>query len=111
MIDAFPAHQQTQVRMQLASVLRAVVTQVLVPTVRPPARVPAIETLVVTTAVATKIRDSRGHQLHSEIHKGRADGMISLEASLGRWVKLGRVAPEVAARWVADPALLRELSR
>src|SRR5690606_11191900 len=40
-IDAFPEHQHGQIRMQLASSLRAVVTQRLLPRRQPPLRVPA----------------------------------------------------------------------
>jgi len=110
-VDVFPEHQQAQVRAQLAAVLRAVVTQVLLPSTRPPLRVPAFEKLLVTTAVATKIRDLRGHQITSEIQKGRSEGMVSLELSMARLVRTGRLAMDVAIEHAADKHLLGELVR
>lgn len=111
MVDVFPEHQQNQVRNQLAAVLRAVVTQVLLPTNRPPARVPAIELMVVNTPVATKIREGRGHQLQSEIQKGRADGMLPLEASLASLVRRQLVSVQTAVDVAPDAALFQQFLR
>ncbi|MEM6992808.1 MAG: PilT/PilU family type 4a pilus ATPase [Myxococcota bacterium] len=111
MIDVFPEHQQNQVRNQLASVLRAVVTQVLLPTQQPPARAPAIELMHVNTAVATKIREGRGHQLQSEIQKGRADGMIPIEASLASLVRRQLVSVQTAVDAAPDAALFQQFLR
>lgn len=110
-VDAYPEHQQAQVRAQLASVLRAVITQVLLPSPRPPGRVPAYEKLVVNTAVAVKIRDLRGHQIQSEIQKGRSEGMVSFELSLARLVRTGRLTMELALGCVADRQLFNDLLR
>jgi twitching motility protein PilT len=110
-VDVFPEHQQVQVRTQLAAVLRSVITQVLVPSTRPPVRVPAYEKLVVTTAVAAKIRDLRGHQIQSEIQKGRNEGMVSFELSLARLVRAGRLAMDVALAHVGDRQMFSELLR
>jgi twitching motility protein PilT len=107
-IDSFPEHQQTQVRYQLAGVLRAVVTQRLLPSRVLPQRVPGIELLRVNTAVATKIREGRGHQIQSEIQKGRADGMLSFEVTLAALVRRGLLAPEAAMAHASDPALMAE---
>jgi len=110
-VDVFPEHQQAQVRAQLASVLRAVLTQVLLPSTRPPQRVPAYEKLLVTTAVGAKIRELRGHQIQSEIQKGRAEGMVSLELSLARLVRAGKLAMEVAIAHANDRHLFGDLLR
>lgn len=110
-VDVFPEHQQGQIRMQLSMVLRAVVTQVLLPATRPPLRVPAYEKLLVNTAVATKIRDLRGHQIQSEIQKGRNEGMVSFELSMARLVRQGRLAVELAVAQASDKHLLAELMR
>jgi twitching motility protein PilT len=105
-IDVFPEHQQAQVRFQLSAVLRAVLTQRLVPGAQ--GRVPIIELLRVNTAVATKIRDGRGHQLQSEIQKGRAEGMITQEASVAEHVRAGRLDRRTALEHVDEPALLQQ---
>lgn len=105
-VDLFPAHQQEQIRVQIAGVLRAVVAQQLLPGRQPGSLVPAYERLVVTTPVAAKIREGRGHQLRSEIQKGRADGMVSLEGSVAMLVHTGRI-DRSTAETVCDPAELR----
>jgi twitching motility protein PilT len=110
-VDVFPEHQQMQVRAQLAAVLRAVITQILLPSTRPPARVAVFEKLLVTTAVAAKIRDLRGHQITSEIQKGRSEGMVSLELSMARLVRTGRLAMDIAMDHASDKHLLGELVR
>lgn len=107
-IDSFPEHQQTQVRYQLAGVLRAVVTQRLLPSRVLPQRVPGIELLRVNTAVATKIREGRGHQIQSEIQKGRADGMLSFEVTLAALVRRGLLAAETAMAHSTNPMLMAE---
>src|SRR5690606_22680480 len=56
-ISAFPPHQQQQVRLQLASVLRAVISQRLVPRADGKGRVPAVEALVCTARVRELIED------------------------------------------------------
>ncbi len=108
-VDVFPEQQQTQVRVQLAGVLRAVVTQFLLPAARPPGRYPALEKLVVTDAVAVQIRENKCHLLASLIQTGRAAGMVPLDRSLAELVRAGRVTAEAAATVARAPAELAEL--
>ncbi len=110
-IDVFPEQQQAQVRIQLASVLRAVVTQILLPSRHPPLRVPAVEKMIVNTAVETKIRDGRCHQLATEIQKGRAEGMLSFELSLARLVRQSLLSESKARELASDTMLLTQLIR
>jgi twitching motility protein PilT len=110
-IDIFPDSQQTQVRYQLANVLRAVVTQILLPSTEPPLRVAAYERLEVTSAVSTKIRENRGHQIETELQRGRAEGMVPLELSLARLVQRKRISFELAHQTARDPLLLEQLVR
>ncbi|MEZ4451470.1 MAG: PilT/PilU family type 4a pilus ATPase [Nannocystaceae bacterium] len=110
-IDAFPAEQQRQVRVQLADVLRCVVTQVLLPSRRPPGRVPAIERMNLTAAIAHTIRDEKTHQLRSLIQTGRAEGMLSLELSLAQLVRQGLLDPAIARAAARQPELLDGLLR
>jgi twitching motility protein PilT len=109
-VDVFPEHQQQQVREQLAASLRAVVTQMLLPALRGP-RVAAYELMLVNVPVATKIREHRGHQLRSEIQKGRNEGMIPLELTLARLVRDRRISDDTARSVASDPRLLEEYIR
>jgi twitching motility protein PilT len=109
-VDVFPEHQQAQVREQLASSLRAVVTQMLLPALRGP-RVAAYELMLVNLPVATKIREHRGHQLRSEIQKGRNEGMIPLELTLARLVRERKISEDTARSFASDARLLEEYIR
>jgi twitching motility protein PilT len=109
-IDVFPEHQQRQVRVQLAAVLRTIVTQYLVPT-RSGGRAPAVERVVVTPAVAHLIRKSELQMLGSLVQSGREAGMIPLERSLARLAKEGRVATAAARAAALDVDLFEQLVR
>ena len=76
-IDAFPASQQRQIRMQLSMVLQAIVSQQLVPTVDGEV-VPAFEIMVTNTAIRNLIREEKTHQLDSVMAAGSAEGMRTM---------------------------------
>lgn len=90
-IDAYPAEQRSQIRVQLADVLRAVVVQKLMPNARGQGRVAVLEVLRVTHAVANVIREGKTAQIGSLIQAGRRDGMISLERCLADYVQAGTI--------------------
>jgi len=90
-IDVFPAHQQQQVRVQLASSLMGVVTQQLVPTIDGRGRAVACEVMVVTPAIRNLIREGKTHQIYSALQAGGSYGMQTMDQSLARLVRLGTV--------------------
>ena len=81
-IDVFPAHQQEQVRAQLAFVLEGVVTQTLLPRASGRGRVVACEVLVATPAIRALIREEKVHQIYSAMQAGKKFGMQTLNDSL-----------------------------
>lgn len=80
-IDAFPASQQHQIRMQLSMVLQAVVSQQLVQTVDGRV-VPAFEIMIATPAIRNLIREGKTHQIDSIIASSAEEGMITMDQSL-----------------------------
>ena len=110
MIDVFPAHQQAQVRQQLASSLEGILSQRLVPSLKG-GRVPAIEVLLATPAVRNLIREGKSHQIDSVIQTSMELGMMTLEMSLASWVKSGEVSIEVAQSYSLRPQELMRLVR
>ncbi|NHM16326.1 PilT/PilU family type 4a pilus ATPase [Eggerthellaceae bacterium zg-887] len=94
-IDAFPANQQRQIRIQLSMVLQAVVSQQLVPTIDGGV-VPAFEIMVANTAIRNLIREEKTHQMDSVIASSADQGMITMDQSLFNLVKAGTVAKETA---------------
>jgi len=101
-IDVFPANQQRQIAVQLASVLTAVVSQQLVPTVDG-GQVPAFEIMHVTPAVRTMIRENKLHQLDALIYgTGRGDA-LSMDQSLLQLYKAGTITRETALTYAINP--------
>ncbi len=108
-VDVFPAHQQQQIRTQLAETLRGVVTQQLIPAA-PGGRVVAAEVLIVTHAVRTLIREGKTHQIETSMQSGAAQGMQTMDACLAQLVSDGRVSLEVALDHCHDEDQLRRLA-
>ena len=108
-IDAFPASQQRQIRMQLSMVLQAIVSQQLVPTVDGGVT-PAWEIMVGTAAIRNLIREEKTHQIDSVIAAGGPLGMRTMDQSLFALVESGRVARETALQYaIHQEALARRL--
>ncbi len=95
-IDVFPAHQQQQVRVQLASSLMAVCTQQLIPRLDGQGRAVAVEVMVVTPAIRNLIREAKTHQIYSALQSGGQYGMQTMDQSLARLVREGSISLEVA---------------
>src|SRR5690625_4355041 len=95
-IDVFPPHQQNQIRMQLAAVLRAVISQRLF--IRPDknGRVVATEILIGQPAVANLIRNEKVDQINNVIQTNKAAGMHSLQMSINELLNEGLMTYEQA---------------
>lgn len=104
-IDVFPPHQQDQIRVLLASELRAVVSQHLIPQING-GRVAAREIMLNTPAVANLIREDKVAQLRTVIQTSAADHMTTLDQDLKRLYQAGMVAHEVAVAYMENPELL-----
>lgn len=98
MIDVFPANQQSQIRQQLASSIKAVVSQRLIPTLAG-ARTAITEILLVNSAVKNLIRESKTHLIENVIQTSTAEGMMLMEASLVAKVRQGLVSKEKAREY------------
>ena len=84
-IDAFPAHQQAQIRTQLSLVLEGIVCQALMPKAGGTGRVAALEILVATPAIRNLIRDDKIHQIYGTMQTGQEKlGMQTMNQSLAR---------------------------
>ena len=106
-IDAFPANQQRQIRMQLSLVLQAVVSQQLVPTVDG-GIVPVFEIMTATPAIRNLIREEKTHQIDSVIASSSGAGMRTMDQSLHRLVKEGTISKEVALQHAIHQEALKK---
>ncbi len=95
LIDAFPTHQQEQIRVQLSIALIAVLSQALCPRVDK-GRVAAYEFMVVTAAIANLIRENKVYRLNSSIQTGKKFGMQLLDEHLWQLFTEGAIAAEEA---------------
>ncbi len=100
-VNFFPPHLHTEVRMQLSLLLKGVISLRLIAKRDGKGRIPAIETMVVTPTIARLIREGNIHQIQSFIDEGQLFGMQSFKQSLVKLVKDGLVDEEEARR-IAD---------
>jgi twitching motility protein PilT len=108
-IDVFPAHQQSQVRAQLAFVLEGVVTQTLLPRAGKPGRVLACEIMVATPAIRALVREDKVHQIYSALQSGKKHGMQTLNDSLYSLYMQREIELDEALRVSSDPAELQRM--
>ena len=101
-IDVFPATQQNQVKMQLASSLLGVVSQRLIPKVDG-GRIPALEIMIKNHAIENLIREGKTYQIDNVIETSSNQGMITLDKSLAELVRRGLVGVDVAMGYSEDP--------
>lgn len=104
-IDVFPAHQQPQIRIQLAAVLVGVVSQRLFPKAEGRGRVAATEILVNTPAVSNLIRQEKVHQIKSIMQTGKASGMHTLEMSIKELMQQGLISADKARIYLGDESV------
>jgi twitching motility protein PilT len=103
-IAVYPPHQQKQVRLQLAAVLKAVISQRLIPRADQPGRVPAVEVLVATAFIRDCIVDKeKTHLIIGAIAQGTSQyGMQTFDQSIFGLYQQGFVSLEEALRWASN---------
>lgn len=96
LIDVYPENQQQQIRVQVASTLRAVIVQTLIPRATGHGRAPATEVMINTPAVSSLIRSGKAHQIRTVLQSGEKEGMHTLDQDLARLVNKGVITFEDA---------------
>jgi twitching motility protein PilT len=103
-VAVFPPHYQKQVRVQLASVLRAVISMRLIPRVDGKGRVPAVEILITTAFIRDCIMDKeKTHLIPAAIAQGTSQyGMQTFDQSIFGLYEQQLVSYEEALRWCSN---------
>jgi twitching motility protein PilT len=103
-VSVFAPHQQKQVRLQLASVLKSVISQRLIPRKDGKGRAPAVEVMVSTPFIRDCIVDKeKTHLIHGAIAAGTSQyGMQSFDQSIFSLFTQGLVSYEEALRWASN---------
>ena len=82
-IDIFPAHQQSQIRMQLSFVMEGILCQSLLPKAAGRGRIMAMEILLPNPAIRNLIREDKIHQIYGMMQTGQAKhGMQTFNQAL-----------------------------
>jgi twitching motility protein PilT len=104
-IAVFPPYQHKQVRMQLASVLKAIVSMRLMPKADGKGRVPAVEVLIATATIKDCILDpDKTKTIPDVIAQGTIlYGMQTFDQSLLALFKSGLITYEEALRRASNP--------
>jgi twitching motility protein PilT len=99
-ISVFPVHQQKQIRLQLASIIKGIVSQRLCPKSDGKGRVPAVEILVSTSRVRECIEEpEKTKELRDAIAQGVVSyGMQTFDQSLMGLYKQNLITYEEALR-------------
>jgi len=103
-IAVFPPHQQKQIRLQLASVLRAVISQRLMPRADGKGRVPAVEVMISTPFIRDCIVDKeKTHLIPGAIAAGTSQyGMQTFDQSIFGLFEQSLVTYDEALRWASN---------
>lgn len=101
-IDCFSEAQQSQIRFQLATVLRTVVSQQMLPDINGN-MTPAFEIMHVNNAIRSMIRDNKNYQIENAITSGKAEGMISMDSYLLKLFNEGRITKDTLINYASHP--------
>lgn len=107
-IDAFPAGQQDQIRIQLSNSLIGIFSQRLIPRISG-GLVPAYELLINNNAVSNLIREKRTHEIDVVIETGFESGMVDMNRCLVDLVRQGEVSMDNAYLYSLNPKALERL--
>src|SRR5262245_9440532 len=99
-ISVFPPHQQKQIRLQLAAVLKAAISMRLLPRADGTGRVPAVEVMRTTNFIRDAIENKdKTKMIHDAITQGTSQyGMQTFDQSIYQLYKRDLITMEEALR-------------
>ncbi len=107
-IDAFPAGQQNQIRLQLADTLVAVFSQRLLKKSDGTGMKLAKEILIKNTAISHLIRENELHQIPSVMQTSSREGMQIIEQDLLQFINEGDITLEEGLKYANMPKFIKE---
>ena len=109
-VDAFPAHQQSQIRTQLSFVLEGILCQSLLEKANGKGRVMAMEILIPNPGIRNLIREDKIHQIYSMMQTGQLKhGMQTFNQSLATLYHKRLITIDAAISRSSNPEELQEL--
>ena len=107
-IDSFPAHQQQQVRMQLADILVCVISQRLIPRTDGHGRAVATEVMFANSAIRNNIRESKTFMISNTILASKKQGMVMMDDSIAELYARGIISRDDALLYAQDREALQK---
>lgn len=101
-IDLYPPHQQTQIRLQLSETLRGIISQRLIVSSKG-GRLPAVEIMVATPHIKKMIAENNLDAVNQAIAKGSYYGMQTFNQSLVSIYKQGLAKLEDVVSAASNP--------
>lgn len=108
-IDVFPSEQQQQIRVQLAENFLLVFNQRLIPRRDGKGRMLVYEKLLNSPRVKNLIRDGKTHQIRT-IFQQSIEEYESLDVSLARHVREGRITMDEALKYCENQPTMRDMA-
>ncbi|NLM03715.1 MAG: type IV pilus twitching motility protein PilT [Clostridiales bacterium] len=106
-IDAFPPHQQQQIKVQLSTVLEGVISQQLLPKINESGRIAAFEIMVTNPAIRNLIREGKTHQIQTIIQTGSKFDMQTMDDSLIELYRRQIINKETLLKYAIDIDMIR----
>ncbi|MEG1801245.1 MAG: PilT/PilU family type 4a pilus ATPase [Oscillospiraceae bacterium] len=106
-LDAFPPDQRHQVATQLSMILEAVVSQQLLPA-KVGTVVLATELMMMNSAIRNIIRENKIHQLDNVIYSAQDSDMISMDTSILKLYKDGKITEKTAVQYAINQDMMKK---
>lgn len=108
-IDVFPPHQQTQVKLQLSDCLQGVISQLLLPSASGKGRVLATEIMIATASIRNLIREQQIEQIPTMMQTGLQYGMNTMDSCLKELTQRGLITLDAAMSKVKNREEFKQL--
>ncbi|MDD5108935.1 MAG: type IV pilus twitching motility protein PilT [Candidatus Omnitrophica bacterium] len=108
-IDVFPPHQQTQVKLQLSDCLQGVISQLLLPHASGKGRVLATEVMIATASIRNLIREQQIEQIPTMMQTGLQYGMNTMDSCLKELTQKGLITLDMAMSKVKNREEFKQL--
>ena len=108
LIDAFPTHQQEQIRVQLSLNVIAIISQLLLVKAVRPGRIATFEIMIATPSRPPHIRERKTFRITSDLQIGQKLGMHTLDAHLYELYVENFIKYEDLIAYAQDPAMIIE---
>jgi len=95
-VNFFPQHQHSEIRMQLSFLLKGVISLRLIPRIDSPGRIPAQEIMTLTPSISRLIRENKLTDIPKFLEDGEMFSMQSFRQSIAKLVKQGKISKEDA---------------